>query len=199
MNDNSPEPRGISNLREPSFTLSTRMIEAMLGDAEPAPRLIALTNTRLQNSRLVSESALAAVAESVVNSAAVMSIYAACEWDCLDSDGKDWIMAIIRETLRRAETIGRLPCPRPFEAVGLPHADHSEERCGCTQVSRASDFAADSQAGLGRSDRAGGTLCAVSGSHGCDGQNGTARTIALAEPESLNSASSPAKRESEHG
>jgi hypothetical protein len=82
MNDNSPEPRGISNLREPSFTLSTRMIEAMLGDADPAPRLIALTNTRLQNSRLVSEAAMASVAESVVNSVPVMSIYAACEWDC---------------------------------------------------------------------------------------------------------------------
>lgn len=105
MNDNSPEPRGISNLREPSFTLSTRMIAAMLGDAEPAPRLIALTNTRLQNSRLVSEAAMASVAESIVNSGAVMSIYAACEWDCLDSDGKEWIIAIIRETLRRADAL----------------------------------------------------------------------------------------------
>lgn len=105
MNDNSPEPRGISNLRAPSFTLSTRMIAAMLGDDEPAPRLIALTNTRLQNSRLVSNAALAAVAESIANSDPVIGTFAAPEWDCLNDDGKQWVIAIVRETLRRADTL----------------------------------------------------------------------------------------------
>lgn len=105
MNDNSPEPRGISNLREPSFMLSTRMIEAMLGDADPAPCLIALTNTRLKNPIMVSEAAMAAVAESIVNSEDVISTFIACEWDCLCSDGKEWIIAIVRETLRRADAL----------------------------------------------------------------------------------------------
>lgn len=105
MNDNSPEPRGISNLRAPSFTLSTRMIAAMLGDQDPAPCLIALTNTRLKNPVMVSEAALAAVAENIVNSDPVIRTFAAVEWDCLDEDGKQWIIAIVRETLRRADTL----------------------------------------------------------------------------------------------
>lgn len=105
MNDNSPAPQEVGNLRLPDFTLSTRMIAAMLGEEEPAPRLIALINTRLQNPRLVADAAFYAVAQSIVDSDPVTSIYTACEWDCLDCNGRDWVIAIIRETLRRADTL----------------------------------------------------------------------------------------------
>lgn len=45
------------------------------------------------------------LAESIVDSHPVLSTFAACEWDCLNDDGKLWIAAIIRETLARAEHV----------------------------------------------------------------------------------------------
>ena len=48
--------------------------------------------THLENLRL---------AEEIVNSAPVLAVYAACEWDELDDDGKDWIAAIVAEAQRR--------------------------------------------------------------------------------------------------
>lgn len=44
-------------------------------------------------------------AEAIVNSEPVITIYAACEWDDLHEDGKQWVAGIVRETLARA---GRL-------------------------------------------------------------------------------------------
>lgn len=41
------------------------------------------------------------MAAAVVDSPAVLSVYAACEWDCLDDDGKSWVEAIVRETVRQ--------------------------------------------------------------------------------------------------
>lgn len=46
--------------------------------------------------------AFSAEAAAVVESDAVIRTYAAVEWDCLGDDGKDWLAAIIRETLARA-------------------------------------------------------------------------------------------------
>lgn len=105
MNDNSPERRWISNLREPSFAPSADMIAAMLDDKLSVRRMIALTNTRLQNSQLVSDAALAMVAHSIVDSDPVLSTFAASEWNELCDDGKQWIIAIVRETLRRVDLL----------------------------------------------------------------------------------------------
>ncbi len=37
------------------------------------------------------------LAEAVVNSAPVLAVFAACEWDELHEDGRQWVAAIIRE------------------------------------------------------------------------------------------------------
>jgi len=48
----------------------------------------------------------ASLAESIVNCPSVVRTYGACEWDELNDDGKQWVIAIVRETLRRAATLG---------------------------------------------------------------------------------------------
>lgn len=45
----------------------------------------------------------AAIAADIANSAPVMSTYAAPEFDCLSDDGQQWIIAIVRETIRRCQ------------------------------------------------------------------------------------------------
>lgn len=52
--------------------------------------------------RAMPVSSFVAEAEAVVNSQPVLSIYAACEWDELDEDGKLWVAGIVREALARA-------------------------------------------------------------------------------------------------
>lgn len=42
------------------------------------------------------------MAQAIVDSDAVLRVYAATEWDCLDDDGKLWLAAIVREAQRLA-------------------------------------------------------------------------------------------------
>jgi hypothetical protein len=42
-----------------------------------------------------------AVAAGIVDSAPVLRVYAACEWDCLNDDGKLWLAEIVHQA--RAE------------------------------------------------------------------------------------------------
>lgn len=39
------------------------------------------------------------VAAMIADSDAVLRTFAAPEWDCLSSDGQEWVAAIIRETI----------------------------------------------------------------------------------------------------
>lgn len=48
----------------------------------------------------------AGLAADIVDSNPVISIFAAVEWDCLNDDGKEWIIAIVRETVRRCTAGG---------------------------------------------------------------------------------------------
>lgn len=52
--------------------------------------------------RAKSEYEFLARAEEITNSDPVLRIFAACEWECLNDDGKLWVAAIVRETLARA-------------------------------------------------------------------------------------------------
>lgn len=104
MNDNSPEPRGISNLREPSYIPSEQMIAAMLATESPVVLMPAMKIEFKEPVRF-NEGNLAVLAESIVDSDAVLRTFSACEWDCLSDDGKQWVIAIVRETLRRADAL----------------------------------------------------------------------------------------------
>ncbi len=59
--------------------------------------------------------AFAARAEAICDSDAVMrATYTACEWECLDENGKEWIAAIVREAQAQAYEFVR-------EVAGLMH------------------------------------------------------------------------------
>lgn len=45
-------------------------------------------------------------AEAIVESGPVIGVYASCEWDCLDENGKEWVAAIVREAMARAAENG---------------------------------------------------------------------------------------------
>lgn len=49
----------------------------------------------------MTDAALYRTAAAIVDSGPVISTYAACEWDCLSDDGKQWIMAIVKEAAGR--------------------------------------------------------------------------------------------------
>lgn len=44
-------------------------------------------------------------AEAIVDSHEVLSAFAACEWDCLNDDGKVWIAAIVKVAQDRARGV----------------------------------------------------------------------------------------------
>lgn len=44
-------------------------------------------------------------AEAIVDSHEVLSAFAACEWDCLNDDGKVWIAAIVKAAQDRARGV----------------------------------------------------------------------------------------------
>lgn len=62
-------------------------------------------------------------AEAIVDSHEVLSVFAACEWDCLNDDGKVWIAAIVKVAQDRARGIGadiiELPV-LPIQLVNVP-------------------------------------------------------------------------------
>ncbi|MDE2595983.1 MAG: hypothetical protein KGL44_03800 [Sphingomonadales bacterium] len=41
------------------------------------------------------------LAQSICESDPVLRTFAACEWECLNDDGKEWVTAIVREAVRR--------------------------------------------------------------------------------------------------
>lgn len=42
-----------------------------------------------------------AKAQDIVDNSPVINVFAACEWDCMNDDGKVWLAAIVQETLAR--------------------------------------------------------------------------------------------------
>lgn len=91
----------VSNLRPAPFALTPHMVAAMLGEGPTPPRVDNVPVTRISPVKLADLS-MPIIAERIANSDPVMSTYAAPEWDCLHADGQQWIIAIVRETLRRA-------------------------------------------------------------------------------------------------
>lgn len=57
-------------------------------------------------------------ARAIVDSSPVLSVYAACEWNGLDEDGRVWIATIVREAMAQAWPVadvivpGALRCPK---------------------------------------------------------------------------------------
>lgn len=74
--------------QEPNMT-ETAKAELKSGFVQPTPQQIA-------------------DAASIVDCSTVISAYAACEWDCLDENGKVWIAAIVREAQARERASGRV-------------------------------------------------------------------------------------------
>lgn len=73
------------------------------GDWLVHPRSVDVGAPRGVAIRAASVHSFMAIAEDIADSDAVLrSAYAAVEWDCLDDNGKEWIAAIVRETLARA-------------------------------------------------------------------------------------------------
>lgn len=72
-------------------------------------------------------------AESIVDSHEVLSVFAACEWDCLNDDGKVWIAAIVKLAQDRAlgvsADIVTLPI-LPVKLVNMPRRSE-DPRLAC--------------------------------------------------------------------
>lgn len=79
-------------------------------------------------------------AETIVDSHEVLSVFAACEWDCLGDDGKVWIAAIVKLAQDRARglTADIVDVPvLPIQLVNMPR--RSED----PRLSRGNDNGAD--------------------------------------------------------
>lgn len=58
-------------------------------------------------------------AQAIVDSREVLSVFAACEWDCLSEDGQVWIAAIVKLAQDRARTISAEVIDLPIVPVKL--------------------------------------------------------------------------------
>lgn len=72
--------------------------------------------------------ALALLAESINDSPPLMSIYAAVEWDELSDDGKEWVGALVAETLNRAAKIADDEITRIFSSTTNGHGSNAARR-----------------------------------------------------------------------
>jgi len=79
------------------------------------------------------------LAESIVDSQPVVATYAACEWDCLDENGKVWIAAIVGEAIRRTQGVARVGQGKhPSHVTRFSDASSYDEvctLCGTTDIS----------------------------------------------------------------
>jgi len=72
--------------------------------------------------------ALALFAESVNDSPDLMALYAAVEWDCLSDDGKQWVAALVKETLSRAALVADQEISRIFSTSASGHGSNAAKR-----------------------------------------------------------------------
>ena len=75
------------------------------------------------------------LAEVIVNSEPVVSVYASCEWGELGDDGKTWIATIVREARGRTREDAGIKAPHPSHELRSSDAstfDFICEKCGCT-------------------------------------------------------------------
>lgn len=117
-----------------------------------------MTNTKDQDTalqRAVDRQAIARRARAIANSDRVLGVYAAPEFDELHSDGQDWIIAIVEETMARCRATelftelsalveileGDCECP-PCEGSDAP-AEHHLGRAKriIAEINTASTFA----------------------------------------------------------
>lgn len=70
--------------------------------------------SRSEQIRSMDLSWFATAAAKINDSDALMSVYAAPEWECLSEDGQQWVAALVRETLAMGvETPGFIPSQGP--------------------------------------------------------------------------------------
>lgn len=64
--------------------------------------IIAALESRVARIAMVDDRQLFQLAADINDSEPLMRVFASPEWDCLSEDGKLWVCALVRETLRRA-------------------------------------------------------------------------------------------------